>query len=280
MSSSVLRLGGLAGLAGLLLVTVAVAQQRAAGGPAAGAAGSSGAMEDHSVAVFNPIDGRIRVLSARRDGDRVEKGEVVCTLDRAGLEDRVAIEEAEVHAARVGAQAARLAREAAALELNEYKENRFVVDLAEADGEIKLAETNLMRAEDQLEWARRMFDKGYVSMAEKIKAELSFKKAQFDLEKAQAHKVLLVRRTRERTTRSLMAEVEAARERELTKEAALKRAELELKSLHDQIGLCQVAAPVAGRVHYDAPIGAGAVAQDGRVLFRIVPDERPAQTRE
>ena len=37
-------------------------------------------------------------------------------------------------------------------------------DEATAEGEIKLAESDLARAEDRVEWAQRMFDKGYVSV--------------------------------------------------------------------------------------------------------------------
>ena len=58
-----------------------------------------------------------------------------------------------------------------------------------------------------------------------------------------------------------MGAIETARERELGKQATLQREESTLKKLHDQIGGCKVAAPVAGRVRYDAPIGTGAVVQ-------------------
>ncbi len=268
MSSRLMRIGALAGIAAFVTVTIASAQHRSAAGP--------GGSEDRGVAVFNPVEGRIRVLSSRTEGARVEKGDIVCELDPAELKHRLAVEETEVHAARAGAQGARLAREAAAMELNEYKEDRFALELTAADGAIKLAEMNLMRAEDSLDWGRRMFAKGYASMAEKVTKELDFKKVQFALEQAQANKLVLVKRTRERMNRTLTAAVETARELELRKQAALQRAESTLDKLHDQIGGCKIAAPVAGRVRYDAPIGTGAVVQDGQVLFRIVPDGGPA----
>jgi HlyD family secretion protein len=266
MSSRLMRIGVLVAIAAFLTVTIASAQHRAGDEPAG--SGSEG----RGVAVFNPVEGRMRVLSSRPEGARVEKGEVVCELDPADLKDRLAVQETEVHAARAGVQGARLAREAAAMELSEYKEGRFAQELATAEGEIKLAETTLVAAEDELEWGRRMFQKGYVPMAEKIVRELAYKKHQFALEQAQAKKNVLVQRSREKTNRALMAAVETARERELGKQAALQRAESTLNKLHDQLGGCKVAAPVAGRVRYDAPIGTGAVVQDGQVLFWIIPD--------
>jgi multidrug resistance efflux pump len=261
-----MRIAALLGLAAFLTVTIASAQQRAADEPAATGPASQG------IAVFNPVDGRIRVLSSRPDGSRVEKGEVVCELDPADLQDRIASQETAVQGGRAGVQGARLAREVAVMDLNEYKEGRFVQELAAVEGEIKLAESNLMRAEDNLEWVRRMFDKGYASMAEKVANELAFKKTQFALEQAQVRKRELVNHTKDKTIRGLMGAVERARERELGKQAALQLAESTLKKLHDQVGGCKVAAPIGGRVRYDAPIGTGAVVQDGQVLFRIVPD--------
>jgi HlyD family secretion protein len=264
MSSRLMRIGALVGIAALLTVTIAAAQHRTADSPAG--------PDVQGIAVFNPVEGRITVLSSLPEGARVEKGEVVCELDPAELKDRLAIEETEVHAARAGAQGARLAHEAAAMELAAYKEDGYAQEVASVEGEIKLAETNLVRAEDELDWGRRMFQKGYSSMAEKIAKELAYKKAQYALEQAQAKRQILVQRSREKTIRMLMAAVETARERELSKQARLQREESTLKKLHDQLGRCKVAAPVAGRVRYDAPIGPGAVAQDGQVLFRIVPD--------
>jgi HlyD family secretion protein len=268
MSSRLMSIAALVGLAALLTVTIASAQHGAADGPA----GS----DVRGVAVFNPVEGRITVLSCRPDGARVEKGEVVCELDPADLNDRIAGQETEVRSVRAGVEGARIAREVAVMDLNEYKDGRFAQDLATAEGEIKLAEMNLMRAEDDLEWGRRMFNKGYASMAEKVAKELAFKKVQFALELAQARKQELLNHTKNKTIHALIGAIETARERELGKQAALRRAESTLKKLHDQIGGCKVAAPVAGRVRYEAPIGTGAAIRDGQVLFRIVPDGTPA----
>ena len=50
-------------------------------------------------------------------------------------------------------------------------------DLATVEGEIKLAESDLTRSEDRLDWAKRMFDKKYISQAAKNSEELALKKA-------------------------------------------------------------------------------------------------------
>lgn len=268
MSSRLMSVGAIVGVGLLLAVTMASAQQRPQ--PPAAAAVS------REVAVFNPVDGRIRVLSCRAKGNHVARGEIVCELDPAGLKERIAVAETEVHALRSGAQGARLAREAAAMELSEYKDGRFQKELTEAEGTVKLAEADLVSAGNALDWTQRMFDKGYVSMFEKVAKELAYKKSQLALEEAQERRQELVQHSRDRTTRELMAAVEMGRERELSKQAALQRAETGLKRLHDQVAACKVVAPVAGRIRYESPLGPGAVVRDGQVLFRVVPDEEPA----
>ena len=268
MSSRVMRPGVLGVLALSLLVAIAAGQPRPAD--------QTRPIGLEGLPVFNPVEGRIRVLSARPAGARVEKGEIACELDPAGLRDRLDSQELAVQGLRAGAQGARLAREAAVMELNAYKEGASLREIQAVESAIKLAQSELVRQEDQLDWARRMYEKGYASKAEMVGQQLAFEKARYALELAQTEKQLLTQHTREKTIRTLMSAIETARGRELSREAELRRGEAALKSLHDQIGSCKIAAPAAGRVRYDATIGPGAVIRDGQVLFRIVPDAGPA----
>ncbi len=269
MSARLLHIGALVGLAAVLTVTIASAQHRAEE--------PSGAVaEGRAIAVFNPVEGRIRVLSSRPDGVRVQKGEVVCELDATGLEDRVASQQVAVEGLQAGVKGARLARQAAEMDLSEYKEGGFVQELQAADAEIVLAKSGLVSGQDNQEWATRMYQKGYASKFEKTAQDLALEKAKFALELAVTKRQELSRHIKEKTIRERMAAVEAARERELAKQAALLREEATLKKLHDQIGACRITAPVAGRVRYDAPVGTGAVVRDGQLVFRIVPDAAPA----
>jgi HlyD family secretion protein len=128
----------------------------------------------------------------------------------------------QMHARKAEAeyQSARLTREVAEIALLEFEEAIFSADLATAEGEIKLAESDLARAEDRLEWARKMFDKGFVSNTTKISEELTQKKARFALEQAESKKKILVSYTKPKTIKELRSEVEKAHADELAKEAA------------------------------------------------------------
>jgi HlyD family secretion protein len=262
MSSNVKRLGLLGGLAILLAGAIVLAQDRAAGEPAG----------QGRAAVFNPIEGRVVVVSSRPDGARVAKGDIVCELDSTELKDRLATQDLVVREAEADVHGTRIAREVAALAVTEYKEGTFAQDMATVQGEIKLAECDLVRAEDRLEWTTRMFDKGYSSKAEQVSEVLTLKKARFALEQAQSKLNVLLNYTKDKTIKALTGSVETARARELAKQASLERERSVQRKLIDQIKRCAVAAPVGGRIEYASPVGAGAVVHDGQLLFRIVPD--------
>ena len=130
---------------------------------------------------------------------------------------------------------ARLTREVAEIVVVEYEEGIFNQDLATVEGEIKLAESDLERAKDRLDWARRMFKKGYVSKLTQASAELALKKARFALEQAQSKKKVLVDYTRDKTLKELKGEIEKARSDELAKKVTWERAKLKEKVLERKV---------------------------------------------
>lgn len=260
MSSKFVRLLLVSGLATVLAGAIAGAQDRNENEPTG----------REVVDVFNPVEGRTLVITSVADGTRVEKGTIICELDPSELRDRLATEEIAVRGAEADVQATRIAREVAVMAISEYKNGIFVQQFAATEREIKLAETKLSRAEDQLDWCRRMFEKGYVSMAEKVSNELALKETRFAVEKAQSQKQVLLEYSKAKTIKALTGAIEAARARELVKLAGLECGCLAQRRLADQIGRCKVSAPATGRITYAAPIGAGAVVRDGQLLGRVV----------
>ena len=224
------------------------------------------------VNVFNSVESRTTIVSNQTHGARVQKGDVLCELDAGDLRDRLAIQAIAIQSAEAEVQAAKLTQEAAEIAANGYTQGFFPQELASVHREIKLAEANLTSAEDALEWARRMFNKGYVSMAGKVSEELRFKKDQFALELAQSKLNVLVNHTRNKTIKELSSAVETARAHELARQAALERERSIKKRLDDQIRRCKVVAPVSGFLHHVTPIGPGAVVRDGQRLFQIEPE--------
>jgi hypothetical protein len=110
----------------------------------------------------------------------------------------------------------------AEIAVEEYEVVDYPRDLATVEGEIKLAESETARTEDRVAWAARMFDKGYVSQAQKVSEELSFQKAKFALEQAQAKRTVLKDFSRDREVKKRKSAVEVARSVEQAKQAALE----------------------------------------------------------
>jgi HlyD family secretion protein len=188
-----------------------------------------------NIDVYCKVEGQTTIISIVPEGQKVKKGDLLCTLDSAALRDQLVNQRITTKSAEANYLNARLTREVAEIAVKEYVEGVYVQDLATVEGEIKLAESDLMRAEDRLEWARRMFGKGYVSMATKVSEELNFKKAQFALEQAQSKKKVLEDYTKARTIKELKSEVKKARIDELDKRAAWKQAEAMEAELERQV---------------------------------------------
>jgi HlyD family secretion protein len=200
--------------------------------------------------VYCQVEGQTTIISIKPEGSRVAKGELVCELDSAALRDQLTNQQITTKSAAANYENAKLTREVAQIAVTEYVEGIYVQDFQTVEGEIKLAESDLSRQEDRVDWARRMFDKGYVSLATKNAEELALKKARFTLEQGQSKRKVLVEYTRNKTIKELQSEVEKARSDELAKKATMELEISKEKKLEKQIAACKLVAPNDGLVVY------------------------------
>jgi RND family efflux transporter MFP subunit len=196
------------------------------------------------------VEGQTTIIMILPEGTPVKKDQIVCQLDSASLKDQLVNQKITTKSAEANYENAKLTREVAEIAVVEYEEGIFKQDLATVEGEIKLAESDLSRSEDRLDWARRMYDKGYVSMATKVSEELTLKKARFALEQAQSKKKVLVDYTKGKTIKELRSEVEKAKSDELAKKATYALEDSKEKKLERQIVNCEIKAPADGLVVY------------------------------
>ena len=196
------------------------------------------------------VEGQTTIIMIKPEGTPVKKGEIVCLLDSAALKDQLTNQQITTKSASASYDNAKLTREVAEIAVVEYVEGIFKQDYATVEGEIKLNESDLSRSEDRLDWARRMYDKGYVSMATKVSEELTLKKARFALEQSQSKKDVLVKYTKHKTIKELESEVEKARSDELAKKATYALEDTKEKKLERQIAACEIKAPADGLVVY------------------------------
>ena len=196
------------------------------------------------------VEGQTTIIMIKPEGTPVKKGDLVCQLDSAALNDQLVNQKITTKSAEANYENAKLTREVAEIAVVEYEEGIFKQEYATVEGEIKLAESDLSRSEDRLDWARRMYDKGYVSKATAVSEELTLKKARFALEQAQSKKKVLVDYTRGKTVKELKSEVEKARSDELAKKATWELEVSKEKKLDRQIAACEIKAPADGLVVY------------------------------
>src|SRR5208337_3901199 len=200
--------------------------------------------------VLCQVEGSTTIISILPEGTKVKKGDLVCDLDSASLNDSLTNQKIATQGAEASFQNAKLTREVAQIAVKEYEEGIFLQDKATCEGEIKLAESDLARSSDRVDWAVRMYEKGYVSKAAKVSEELNFQKAKFALEQAQSKLHVLLDYTKGKTIKELRSEVEKARSDELAKEQTFQLEKTKEAKLVKQIINCKLFAPGDGIVVY------------------------------
>ncbi|SIN74590.1 RND family efflux transporter, MFP subunit [Singulisphaera sp. GP187] len=200
--------------------------------------------------VFCQVEGSTTIISIVPEGKRVTKGELVCELDSAALKDQLTNQYIATSGAEAAHQNAKLTREVAEIAVTEYKEGVYLQELQTVKGEIALAEAERKRAEDRLEWSKRMYDKGYVSLAQNIADKVSLDQKVFAFEQATTKKAVLEKFTYDKTLKELKSDVEKARSDELAKEQTWDLEKKKQTKLETQIKNCQLLAPGDGLVVY------------------------------
>src|SRR5271157_4595064 len=200
--------------------------------------------------VLCQVEGSTAIISILPEGTKVKKGDLVCELDSASLNDSLTNQKIATQGAEASFQNAKLTREVAEIAVKEYEEGIFLQDEATCKGEISLAKADLARSDDRVAWANRMYEKGYVSKAQKISEELNFQKAKFALEQAESKLHVLLDYTKGKTIKELRSEVEKARSDELAKEQTFQLEKTKEAKLEKQIINCKLFAPGDGIVVY------------------------------
>ena len=148
-------------------------------------------------------------------------------------------------------QNAKLTREVAEIAVSEYKEGVYVQDLQTVEGEIKLAESDLIAIRGPPRVGQADVREGLRLDGPKVSEELNFKKAQFTLEQAQSKKKVLVEYTNEKTIKELESEVEEGPLRRAGQAGDLGAGEEQgRRSWRSRSPHCTLVAPIDGLVVY------------------------------
>jgi multidrug efflux pump subunit AcrA (membrane-fusion protein) len=234
-----------------------------------------GAGAPRPIIVYSNVPAEAEIVRILPDGSLVKKGDFICGLHSADADAQLANLHNTIKAAQAAHTSARLDREVAEIAVREYVEGDYVDQLAEAEGDIKIAEAELTLAEDGLKSFKQA---GFHPDQREIRrAEIQVLRARFALEKAQSRKKLLIQYTRDRKVKQLAAAVKKAQADEQARQATWEYKVGEAKRLADS---CTIVAPIDGRLRYDRdgpyPTEVGIRVAPGRLLFTIEPLDRSA----
>jgi hypothetical protein len=171
----------------------------------------------------------------------------VNTSNRPGLD--TIKQNITVQSAHANLENARLTREVAEIAVVEYEEGIFKQDQAIALGELKLAENDLARCRESVEFATSRLAKikqASRGTAEDLSLEFTFEdkivdanlrepKARLAVEKAKAKLEILREYVRPRRVEELKGELEKARADEITKQAVCELEKSRLKTLQEAV---------------------------------------------
>lgn len=176
------------------------------------------------VIIKNEVEGKTSIIWLIPEGTLVKKGDLLVELDSSQLIDEKIEQEIRVQNANssyIGAREnlavvknqaksdvdkAKLDREFAKQDLQKYIEGEYPNALKEAESRITLAQEELRRAEERLEWSKKLFNEKYISQIELQADELAAKTKSLELELAENNLDLL----KNYTHKKRLAELESA----------------------------------------------------------------------
>ncbi|MBI4600489.1 MAG: HlyD family efflux transporter periplasmic adaptor subunit [Planctomycetes bacterium] len=241
-----------------------------------------------SVPIYCTLEGSHTIVSLIPEGTNVNAGDVLVELDASDLTQQLNQQQIQVETAEADLENASEQLEIqrslgesqiekstldltlAEIDLEKYLSPRGDYELArtKANADKTIAEEELSRAQNELEWTEKLAAKGYVSGTELIADRLAVSKARLQLEQAGGALDLLERYTLkkdkakyessvtqakqalDRAKREARAELAQAEATKRGKEATLNLSQRRLAKLQDQLEKTKVRAPGDGMVVY------------------------------
>ena len=198
----------------------------------------------------------------------VKTGDLLCELDSFRLKDRLTKQEIADKQSENESTIGQLAHQAALMALKAYEEGTYLQDKAALQCDVKRAEINLATTGDHVDEVRRLFEKGTISNAHKVAAELSLQETKFALELAQSKLHILESVTKPNTIKRLIGEVERCRSGELAAKDILELRRAQAERTRQQLEHCRIMAPCDGRVVSASLASGGNVHEGDRVHER------------
>jgi HlyD family secretion protein len=193
----------------------------------------------------------VNILEIVPEGSWVEQGDFLVRLDDASLQTQLIQQQIVCSNSESAVIEARADLESARLALDEYAEGTYLRDLAQQQSEVFVAEENMRRAEEYLQYSERLAERGYIPDAQLDADQFALEKAKKELGVATTKLEVLSKFTKEKMLTQLRADIQTAEAKLRSREKTWELDKVQLAEIEQQIGLCYITAPVAGQVVYE-----------------------------
>ncbi len=217
-----------------------------------------------------------------------EPPDLLVKLDSSALEDRLIQQQITCNTSEALLIQAENYLETALISKEEYTEGTYIETRKKLEGNISLAEEELIRAEQYLSDSEILHGKGFISDRKLQADEFDVEGKKIDLERAQTAKDVLDKYTKPKRLLDLEADVSVAQARLESRKHSHHINLEKLAEIEEQIAKCTIRAPQAGQVVYanvtnyrgrqEIVIEEGTKIRERQVIIRL-PDPKNMQVK-
>jgi len=215
------------------------------------------------------------ILRLVPEGTFVQPGDFLVEFDSSALEDRRVSQQKDVSTSYAAMIQAQNKYEVAMISKQEYIEGTFKEATELVESEVFVAAENLRRAQEYLEWSRKMAAKRYVPQLQLEADQFAVEKARKDLIAVNTKMDVLQRFTRAKALKTLDGDILTSKAEWDANQAKYDSEVVWLKEIDAQIKKCVIYAPSAGQVKYahrkDGHRGQDFIVEEGAILREMQP---------
>lgn len=227
------------------------------------------------------------LLEVVEEGTYVQPGDIVAKLDSTALEQELVQQQIVCNTKKAAMINAENLFEAAKIAKQEYVEGTFHQEQQTILSEILIAEENLRKAREYVDYSERLAARGYVTAQQLEGDAFAVEKARTELDTAKTKLRVLQEYTGPKMTKELDSAIKSAEALWESEKKSFTLEESKLKDIDEQIALCTIKAPQAGQVLYandrswrgggsDFVVEPGALVRENQVLLQL-PDANDMQ---
>ena len=221
------------------------------------------------------VKGGSVVIEVVESGTIVKEGDVLVRLDDAIIEDNISLQKINYENALANKTTTENDVAVAEIAIEEYLQGTFRSEEATKEKDLVVAKSNLKAAQDALDHAQRLFNRGYISRLQLESHEDAVTHGDLEVRAKQIDLEVLRTFTRDKTLQELRSTLKAAQARLASDQAALELEEVRLQREELQLDNCVITAPADGMVIYPSAaewkeqpdIEEGATVREDQVLL-------------